>query len=101
MFMSGANDGTIYLLHFSQPYRHAKHYCGWVRWDLDGRLAEHRAGRGARLMEVVHSAGIEWLLAGTWPGSRAEERRRKRRGGASRWCPICAEERVRQREGRR
>jgi hypothetical protein len=21
--------GIIYMLHFSQPYRHAKHYVGW------------------------------------------------------------------------
>ena len=41
--------GTIYLLHFSTPYRHAKYYIGWTK-DLEARLQEHRAGRGARLI---------------------------------------------------
>lgn len=63
-------DGTVYLLHFDRPYRHARHYVGWTS-NLDGRLAEHTAGHGARLLAVVHAAGIGWHLARTWPGSRA------------------------------
>jgi len=31
------------------PYRHARHYTGWTAGDLDGMLAEHAAGRGARV----------------------------------------------------
>ncbi|MDL4817376.1 hypothetical protein [Actinomadura opuntiae] len=42
-------DGIVYLLHFTRPYKHAKHYTGWTS-DLDARLAEHAAGRGARLL---------------------------------------------------
>jgi hypothetical protein len=34
--------GTVYLLHFDRPYRHARHYLGWAE-DLDNRLAEHAA----------------------------------------------------------
>ncbi|MBB5085041.1 putative GIY-YIG superfamily endonuclease [Nonomuraea endophytica] len=30
--------GTVYLLHFAQPYRHARHYLGWTT-DLQARLA--------------------------------------------------------------
>jgi hypothetical protein len=22
--------GTVYLLHFSRPYKHARHYTGWA-----------------------------------------------------------------------
>ena len=44
-----APGGVVYLVHFSEPYRHARHYTGWTV-DLDARLAEHRAGRGARLL---------------------------------------------------
>jgi predicted GIY-YIG superfamily endonuclease len=84
--------GTVYLLHFDRPYRHARHYCGWTT-DLEERLREHRAGHGARLMEVITTAGIAWTIAGTWPGTRREERRRKRWGSAVKWCPVCREER--------
>lgn len=80
--------GTVYLLHFDRPYAHAAHYTGWAA-DLDARLAEHAAGRGARLLAVVAGAGISWRLARTWVGSRTRERGLKRQGGASRRCPIC------------
>ncbi len=80
--------GVVYLLHFDRPYMHAEHYTGWTT-DLDTRLAEHAAGRGARLLAVIVSAGIGWQLARTWPGTRSLERALKRQGGASRRCPIC------------
>ena len=63
-------DGVVYLVHFTEPYRHARHYTGWTA-DLDSRLAEHQAGRGARLLQVITQAGIDWTLARTWQGTRA------------------------------
>jgi hypothetical protein len=85
--------GTAYLLHFDQRYEHAGHYTGWAE-DLDRRLAEHLGGRAARLIEVITQAGIGFRLARTWPGvTRARERQLKRQGGASRYCPICQQER--------
>jgi len=66
----------------------AQHYFGWTD-DLPARLKDHSCGRGARLMEVITAAGIGFALTRTWPGSRALERRRKRRGGHARLCPIC------------
>lgn len=83
-----ARIGTVYLLHFAEPYQHARHYLGWAE-DVEARLADHEAGRGARLLAVVQSAGITWRLARTWPGSRARERQIKRQGGLSRSCPLC------------
>jgi predicted GIY-YIG superfamily endonuclease len=83
-----ADSGTVYLLHFDRPYQHASHYTGWAL-DLDHRLAEHAAGRGARLLAVIKAAGIGWQLARTWPGTRNRERALKRQGGASRRCPLC------------
>jgi predicted GIY-YIG superfamily endonuclease len=81
--------GTVYLLHFHSPFGHAKHYTGWSA-NLPLRLAEHAAGQGARLTEVVAAAGITWTLARTWPNAtRADERRIKNQGGASRRCPLC------------
>ena len=85
--------GTVYLFHFDQRYEHAGHYTGWAE-DLDHRVAEHQAGRGARLIEVITQAGIGFRLARTWPGvTRARERQLKRQGGASRHCPICQDDR--------
>jgi len=82
--------GTIYLLHFDTPYKHARHYLGWTgRGELAARLAEHRAGRGARLLEVVAGAGIGWQLAATWCGDRNEERRLKNWHKSPQLCPIC------------
>jgi hypothetical protein len=81
-------DGTIYLLHFDRPYRHATHYLGWAR-HLDKRLAHHSTAHGARLMEVVREAGIGWTLARTWTGDRDRERQLKNQGGKSRMCPLC------------
>jgi len=79
---------TVYLLHFDRPYRHARHYLG-VTTDLNARLAQHAAGRGARLMEVITAAGIGFTLARTWHGSRSLERQLKNRHNSVRLCPIC------------
>ena len=84
---STSPTGVVYLVHFTQPYRHARHYTGWTA-DLESRLAEHQAGRGARLLQVITQAGIEWTLARTWQGTRERERQLKRQGGASRRCPT-------------
>jgi predicted GIY-YIG superfamily endonuclease len=81
-------SGTVYLLHFDRPYRHARHYCGWTA-DLPARLAAHHDGRGARLLEVIRAVGIGYRLARTWTGGRGRERQIKRQGGLSRCCPLC------------
>jgi predicted GIY-YIG superfamily endonuclease len=77
--------GTVYLLHFSQPYKHTRHYTGWAS-DLKARLAELEQGQGARLLQVIKAAGISWTLARTWPGDRKRERELKSMGGVSRRC---------------
>ncbi len=79
--------GTVYLLHFDQPYRHARHYVGWTQ-NLPERLERHRDGKGARLLEVLADAGIGWAVARTWQGTRALERAKKGSGKA-RFCPVC------------
>jgi predicted GIY-YIG superfamily endonuclease len=81
-------QGVVYLLHFDRPYRHAAHYTGWTQ-RLPERLADHAAGRGARLLAVITAAGIGWQLARTWPGPRSRERALKNQGGAARRCPLC------------
>src|SRR5215813_6695309 len=80
---------TIYLLHFSEAYKHARHYIGLAE-DLDARLERHASGRGARLMSVVKDAGITWRCVGAWQGDRKLERQLKRRKEAPALCPVCA-----------
>jgi predicted GIY-YIG superfamily endonuclease len=80
---------TIYLIHFDKKLAHAQHYIGLAD-DLDARLERHRAGNGARLMEVITNAGIAWQVARTWPGDRKLERQLKRRKETPALCPLCA-----------
>jgi hypothetical protein len=67
--------GTIYLLCFvyeqgrHTPYRHAGHYMSWTQ-DLDARIEAHRAGKGARLIQVITAAGLGFVVARTWEGDR-------------------------------
>ena len=86
--MSGGGAGVVYLLHFSRPFGHARHYTGWTT-DLPARLAAHEAGRGGKLVAIARAAGITFTLARTRPGTRADERAIKRAGGARRYCPVC------------
>lgn len=88
--------GTVYLIHFAQPYRartgkqkhQVTHYIGWAQ-DLEARINEHRENRGARLLEVVNEAGIDWQVVQTWPGDRKLERKLKNRKKSRCLCPIC------------
>ncbi|HUV88168.1 MAG TPA: endonuclease [Anaerolineae bacterium] len=78
----------VYLLHFQEPYKHARHYLGFCK-DLTARLEQHRNGTGARLLSVVQAAGISWIVARTWDGGRDLERRLKARKNSPKLCPIC------------
>lgn len=81
--------GTIYVIHFHEPYQHAAHYGGWSRY-LEARLRHHLRGTsGVALMRAVYEAGIRWEVALTFPGTRDDERRMKNRGSLKRICPIC------------
>ena len=85
----------IYILHFDEPYHHARHYVGYCAdGTLAQRLARHRAGQGSRLMLAVELAGIEFTVALTHPGDRAFERRLKRAKHTSRFCPLCCKHRA-------
>ena len=86
--MTRHQPGIIYLLHFSQPYRHARHYTGWTE-DLLDRLDRHASGRGARLIAVIWDAGIGFTLVRVCEGTRHRERAIKHAGGAARYCPAC------------
>ena len=78
----------VYLLHFNEPYHHARHYLGSAV-ELEARLGEHAAGAGARLTQVWVEAGCPFHCARTWKGDRTLERRLKRQKNAGRLCPEC------------
>ncbi len=78
---------TVYLIHFEQAYRHARHYLG-VAKNLDARIADHRAGVGSRLLRIVSEAGIEWRVVRTWEDGRQLERHWKR------LCPCDSRNRL-------
>jgi predicted GIY-YIG superfamily endonuclease len=84
---------SCYLIHFDIPYRHARHYLG-ASSCYRTRLASHRAGTGARLMEVIAEHDIDWSLARLWPCESAEEmyqleHQLKGRHSGVKLCPIC------------
>ena len=86
----------VYLLHFTVPYHRARHYIGSTRRGrVETRLAEHRAGRGARLCRQALAVGSELVLARVWEGVPLSlERELKQRRGAAPFCPICRGEMI-------
>ena len=92
-------EGTVYLLHFlepignpANPHSTAQHYIGWAR-EAAERIAVQTAGNGAAIVRYVQAHGIGFVVAATWPGSRSLERRLKNRKHASRFCPVCRQQR--------
>lgn len=82
----------IYLLHFDggalarRGTRGARHYLGYCAdGEVERRLAEHRAGKGARITAAASRAGLALVLVKTWAGDRARERH----------CAICRDVRGR------
>jgi len=83
-----SNCGTIYLLHFDTPYKHAKHYLGYTE-SFEKRIERHLQGHGARLINVIVEAGITFQVARLWKGDRRLERQLKNKKNACKLCPIC------------
>jgi len=86
--MNAHTTGTVYLLHFERPYRHARHYMGWTL-NLEARLDEHLAGTGARLLEVITAEGIGFMCVRTWPGKTLREEKRLKNCPRKKLCPVC------------
>jgi hypothetical protein len=56
-------QGTVYVLHFDPPYKHAQHYVGWTEGDVIERIAVHLQGRGSPLIRAAVAAGVYVQLA--------------------------------------
>lgn len=85
--------GTVYLIHFSQPVAHAKHYIGWAKGstiDMLKRVQAHIDGKGSPLVLKASQIG-ELRIARTWVDvDRNFERRLKRGKDTPAFCPLCA-----------
>jgi hypothetical protein len=86
--MSKKGKPTVYLLHFERAIAHARHYMGWSCF-VEARLADHAAGRGARLPQVFRERGISGRCVRQWKGGRDLERRLKRQKQGPKLCPVC------------
>ena len=99
--MSTSPIGWVYLVCFERaigdpanPRGSARHYLGWAD-DVDTRMAEHRAGRGARILAACVRQGVGFDVVRMWAGAdRAFERRIKRHHNAWRLCPSCGSRRA-------
>jgi hypothetical protein len=81
--------GTCYLIHFSRPFKSARHYLGFTN-QLQDRLAEHRAGKGSPLMRAVTAAKIPWRVVRKWNGVDGFfESMLKGGHDNGRLCPVC------------
>jgi hypothetical protein len=100
--------GWTYLLHMSRPLGNlsnvraqAQHYVGYADdpigdgVSLERRIAEHLAGRGAKITRAAVAAGIEIELVAVWRAPLSFEKQLKRRKEAPRLCPICCKARGR------
>ena len=91
--------GTVYLLHFSEPYHHARHYVGFTQHEhgmnpveeVNERLNQHFDGHGNALVHTVHTRGILVVVARVWGNrTRAFERKVHNRRPKRLLCPLCA-----------
>jgi hypothetical protein len=87
--------GYVYLLHFARPLGNltnpraqARHYVGFSD-DLEGRLVEQLAGRGAKIVAAALKAGITFEVF-SWPAPLAVEKLIKATKKAARYCPTCS-----------
>lgn len=83
--------GLVYLLHFDQPYHHARHYLGFCE---DGNIAKrmrwHRSGNGSKLIRAITRAGISFRLVKIWlDKDRHFERSLKNKKRTPALCPVC------------
>ncbi len=83
----------VYLLHFSRPIAHARHYLGSAE-VMNRRLKKHYRGGGSRLMQVVRERNIDWVVARVWHANDARsakiiERKLKKQKNGKKLCPIC------------
>lgn len=82
----------VYVLHFDPPYKHARHYIGFVKdkHRIRERICEHLSGQGSPLIKAALAAQHQISLAHFWRSApRTFETRLKRRADTPAWCRSC------------
>lgn len=82
--------GNVYILHFNQPYKHARHYIGYSVF-LHERIKHHREGTGAKLPYVAEQNGGFEVARVFKSVDKEFERKLKNRKNIKRYCPLCRE----------
>lgn len=96
-----ADRGLVYLLCFSQPVAHARHYLGVARADGDVGVVILTAAKRISLLVALHAAGGTFTITKTWSlaadglpltltQAQAVKARLRRRANRLRLCPRCA-----------
>lgn len=84
--------GYVYVLHFDQSFKHARHYIGCTSQPRE-RLIAHAQGRGARIVQAAAEAGIQFRLGAIGITNvrcmRRIERQTKDWHGSSQFCECC------------
>lgn len=89
---------AIFLLHFTKPYHHCRHYLGCSKMDYNQWIIS-QVSAGGGVLPAAYEAGVGLELAYEWPdGDMRLMRMIKRQNNAARYCPICKEEK-RKRKG--
>jgi hypothetical protein len=81
----------VYLIHFDEKLKHAKHYIGYCsKTGLLRRIIRHRKGHGAKILAELVKRNIGFRVARVWnDGDRTFERLLKNRKKSQDLCPIC------------
>lgn len=83
----------VYIIHFSKPVAHARHYIGTTK-VYRSRIEAHRKGRGAKILKRANELGIEWRVVVKLLGGRKLERKLKSRHDTASLCPVCKKRRA-------
>lgn len=78
----------VYIIHFTRPVAHARHYIGTTR-TFNARMEAHRRGRGAKILKRANELGIKWRVVVKLYGARTLERKLKSRHDTASLCPVC------------
>jgi len=82
--------GDVYIVHFDIPYKGCRHYIGFTQLGIIERLKRHKQGNGAKLLNALNKAGINYDVSNTFFNvSQAFERHLKRQKNSKRFCPLC------------
>lgn len=88
----------VYLLHFTQPYKHARHMLSCTQYELAGalrQLRERAQGAGTGLLAALLAAGGDFVVADVWTADSTVElyrvyaELRASHPSPGRLCSIC------------